>query len=187
MINILERNMFFQFLILTICMAVIMSLSCQGANPPFAPFGSEVTMLDPPDDISISPNDIEPFEVQAIVLNPDGEPLNNVRVIWSLSFAGENSLVQDTNGDGVADSRKLQLVNPRACPQNCLLEPISTWFAFGAFVDSPFPTLTDDRGISKIIILITNPNGDFIADPAVLQASTDSGSVDVVEFSVNVP
>jgi len=185
MINILERNMFFQFLILTICMAVIMGLSCQGANPPFAPFGSTVSMLNPPGDILIPANALEPIEVEAIVLNPDGEPLNAVRAIWSLFVAGENSLVVDTNGDGVPDARALQFVDPSACRQNCLLEPISTWFAFGAFVDSPFPTLTDDRGLSKVIILITNQNGTNVVDPASLQVSTESGSVDVVEFSVN--
>ncbi|MGH7851084.1 MAG: hypothetical protein ACREOP_12370 [Thermodesulfobacteriota bacterium] len=54
----------------------------------------------------------------------------------------------------------------------------------GAFVDSPFETLTDNRGIAFVIILLS---GEDIIDPAFLEASTDSGSVDVVEFSVNVP
>jgi hypothetical protein len=54
----------------------------------------------------------------------------------------------------------------------------------GAFVDSPFETLTDDRGIAFVDILIS---GEDIVDPAFLEASTDSGSVDVVEFTINVP
>jgi len=143
-------------------------------------------MLNPPGDIMIPPNALEPIEVEAQVLNPDGLPLNDVRAVWSLSFAGQNSLVADTNGDGVPDARALQLVNPAACPQNCLLEPISTWFAFGAFVDSPFPTLTDNRGVSNVVILITNQDGTNVIDPASLQVSTESGSVDVVQFTVNV-
>jgi hypothetical protein len=114
-------------------------------------------------------------------------PLNDVRVFWDLSFAGENSLVADTNGDGIPDARALQLVDPTACPRDCQLESISTWFFYGAFVDSPFQTLTDDQGISRVIILITNQNGTNIIDPASLEVSTRSGSVDVVEFSVNVP
>jgi len=157
--------------------------SCGGANPAFAPFGSTITMLQPPGDITIPPNSLEPLRIQAIVLNPDGEPINDVRVFWDLSFAQENSLVVDTNGDGVNDARALQLVNNNACsPQQCLLTPISEWFAMGAFVDSPFDILTDNRGIAFVVILIS---GDRVIDPASLTASTDSGAVDTVEFTVN--
>ena len=174
-------------IVMMIGLSGALNLSCLGENPPFAPFGSEVFLTIAPEDILITPNDIEPVPVQAQVLDPDGEPLNDVRVIWSLSFAGENSFVEDTNGDGLSDARHLQFVNPRACPSNCLNFPISTWFGFGAFVDSPFETLTDDRGISNMVILITNQNGTNIVDPATLTVSTDSGSVDQAEFSVNVP
>jgi hypothetical protein len=157
--------------------------SCGGANPAFAPFGSTITMLQPPGDITIPPNSLEPLRIQAIVLNPEGEPINDVRVFWDLSFAGENSLVVDTNGDGVSDARALQLVNNNACsPQQCLLTPISEWFAMGAFVDSPFDILTDNRGIAFVVILVS---GDVIIDPATLAASTDSGAIEIVTFTVN--
>lgn len=158
-------------------------LSCGGANPAFAPFGSEIQILQPPPDISIPPNSLEPVRVQAIVLNPDGEPINNIRVFWDVSFAGENSLVVDTNGDGVSDARAIQLVNNNACrPQQCLLTPISEWFEMGAFVDSPFDVLTDNRGVAFVVILIS---GDRVIDPATLAASTDSGAIEIVEFTVN--
>ena len=157
-----------------------------GPNPPFAPFGSTVMMLDPPGDITIPPNAFEIIEIEAIVENEDGEPLNGVRVFWSLSFAGASSLCIDTNGDGLPDQRCLQLIDPTACPRDCALETsVSDLFFFNALVDSPFQTLTDDRGISRVEILISNQNGDNIIDPATLEVSTRSGSVDVVQFSVN--
>lgn len=156
---------------------------CGGSNPNFAPFGSTIEILQVPLDINIPPNSLEPMRIQAIVLNPDGEPINDIRVFWDLSFAGENSLVVDTNGDTIADARALQLVNNNACsPQQCLLTPISEWFEMGAFVDSPFDILTDNRGIAFVVILVS---GDRIIDPATLVASTDSGAVDTVEFTVN--
>lgn len=157
--------------------------SCGGANPAFAPFGSEIVILNAPGDISIPPNSLEPLRIQAQVLNPDGEPINNVRVIWELSFANQNSLVVDTNGDGVSDARAIQLVDNDACqPQQCISTPITEWFAQGAFVDSPYDTLTDQRGVAFVVILIT---GDVVIDPASLSASTDSGAIEIVEFSVN--
>lgn len=156
---------------------------CGGSNPAFAPFGSTIQILQPPADINIPPNSLEPMLIQAIVLNPEGEPINDVRVFWDLSFAGENSLVVDTNGDGVSDARAIQLVNNNACsPQQCLLTPISEWFAMGAFVDSPFDVLTDNRGIAFVVILVS---GDVVIDPATLAASTDSGAIEIVEFTVN--
>ncbi|HVY55118.1 MAG TPA: hypothetical protein VHC46_05115, partial [Thermodesulfobacteriota bacterium] len=83
------------------------------------------------------------------------------------------------------DARAVQLFNDDACePKRCALTPITEWFSMGAFVDSPFETLTDDRGIAFVDILIS---GEDIIDPAFLEASTDSGSVDVVEFSINAP
>lgn len=157
--------------------------ACGSADPEFAPFGSRVMVLNPPGDITIPPNSLEPFRVQAIVLGPDGLPLNGVRVRWDLFVASANSMVVDTNGDSVPDSRALQFVDPQACgAQSCLLVPISQWFGLGALVDSPFETLTDDRGIADIIILIS---GNVVVDLATLQASTDSGSVDSQNFAVN--
>jgi hypothetical protein len=165
--------------------SVITGYGC-GSNPPFAPAGSTVTMLDPPGDITIRPNAFEIIEVEAIVENEAGEPLNGVRVFWSLAFAGASSLCFDTNGDGLPDQRCLQLIDPEACPSDCAHVPsVSDLFFYGALVDSPWQTVTDDRGISRVEILISNQNGTNIIDPASLEVSTRSGSVDVVEFSVN--
>jgi len=178
-------KLLFPSIIAVMLTAGVIAVSCGGANPPFAPFGSTVEILDPPGDVGIPNNSLTTLLVQAIVLGPDGEPLNSVRVIWIASFAGQNDLVVDTNGDNVGDARAVQLVNDDACePKRCALTPITEWFAMGAFVDSPFETLTDDRGIAFVDILIS---GEDIIDPAFLEASTDSGSVDVVEFSINVP
>ena len=52
----------------------------------------------------------------------------------------------------------------------------------GAFVDSPFDVLTDNRGVAFVVILIS---GDRVIDPARLAASTDSGAIEIVEFTVN--
>jgi len=167
-----------------ICLFTVGALlySCGGANPAFAPFGSTITILNAPGDISIPPNSLEPLRIQAQVLSPEGEPINNVRVIWELSFASQNSLVVDTNGDGVSDARAIQLVDNNACsPQQCISTPITEWFAMDAFVDSPFDTLTDNRGVAFVVILVS----DITIDPATLAASTDSGAIEIVDFSVN--
>ena len=179
----LIKSVLFQVPTVVIVTFLMLNYGC-GSNPPFAPSDSTVTMLNPPGDILIPPNALEPIEVEAIVENEDGEPLNGVRVFWSLQFSGENSLILDTDGDGLPDARPLQLVDPTACPRDCSLEPISNWFFYGAFVDSPFQTVTDDRGISRIIILITNQNGTN-SGTTTLDVSTRSGSVDVVQFDVN--
>jgi hypothetical protein len=178
-------KLLFPSMIAVMLTAGVIAVSCGGANPPFAPFGSTVEILDPPGDVAIPDNGLTTLLVQAIVTGPDGEPLNSVRVIWIASFAGGNDFVVDTNGDNVPDARALQLVNDDACePKRCALTSITEWFSMGAFVDSPFETLTDDRGIAFVDILIS---GEDIVDPAFLEASTDSGSVDVVEFTINVP
>jgi len=162
---------------------LIIGLSC-GPNPPFAPEGSTVTLVNPLEDITIPPNTLEPTDrIQAFVENPDGNALNDVRVRFSLSFAQQNSLVVDTNGDGVGDARLLQLVDPNKCkPDPCDLTPISQWFQQGAFVDSPYTKLTDNRGVAEMIILIS---GDVTVDPATFEASLGNGSVDSFQFSVN--
>jgi hypothetical protein len=179
------KSILFRLPVAITVMVVISNYGC-GSNPPFAPAGSTVTMLNPPGDITIRANAFEIIEVEAIVENEDGEPLNGVRVFWRLSFAGASSFCIDTNGDGLPDQRCLQLIDPEACPQDCALEQsVSDLFFFGALVDSPWPTVTDDRGISRVEILISNQNGVNIIDPASLEVSTRSGAVDVVEFSVN--
>lgn len=181
-------NIFRKLVLVTIIALVsYSSIGGCGGDPTFAPFGSEVEILTEEIDISIPPNTLEVQRVQAIVTRDDeftGEtiPLNDVVVRWDLSFAGLNSIVVDTDGDGIADARGLQFVNPQGCgQQECTLVPISQWFSLGAFVDSPFETLTDNRGIADILILIS---GDSNVAEATLSASTESGSVDTLEITL---
>lgn len=160
-----------------------------GANPPFAPFGSTVTILDPPANVTIPNNSLTTFLVQALVVNSAGQPLNSVRVIWEATFAGQNDLVVDTNGDTVADARAVQLVNEFACsPNPCSNTPLQDWKMMNAFVDSPYETLTDDRGIAFVEILLSGKDINVLQlNPVTLEASTDSGSVAVVTFTVTGP
>lgn len=180
------RAILSQFPIVIVMAIVVMTGYGCGSNPPFAPAGSTVTILNPPGDITIRPDAFEIIEVEAIVENENSQPLNGVRVFWSLAFAGASSLCFDTNGDGLPDERCLQLIDPEACPRDCALEQsVSDLFFYDALVDSPWQTVTDDRGISRVEILISNQNGTNVIDPTTLQVSTRSGSVDSVEFSVN--
>lgn len=186
--NFFSSTIFRKFILATVIALVSYSAvgGC-GTDPTFAPFGSEVEILTEEIDISIPPNTLEVFRIQAIVTREDEFtdqeiPLNDVLLRWDLFFAGLNSIVIDTDGDGAADARGLQLVNPQGCgQQECTLVPISDWFALGAFVDSPFETLTDNRGIADVLILIS---GDSNVVEATLEASTESGSVDTLEITL---
>ena len=112
----------------------------------------------------------------------DGQPLNGVRVRWDLTFAGLNDIVIDTDGDGISDQRGLQLIDPDACGNiNCQLVPIPVIFANGGFVDSFFETLTDDRGLTTIAVLIS---GQTSVTAATLTASTLSGAIDSVDLDI---
>jgi len=180
------RSILYQLPIAIIMAVIVITNYGCGSNPPFAPAGSTVTILNPPGNITIVPNAFEIVEVEAIVENENGDPLNGVRVFWSLAFAGASSFCLDTNGDLLPDQRCLQLIDPEACPSDCALQPsISDLVFFGALVDSPWQTVTDDRGISRVEILISNQNGENIIDPTTLEISTRSGAVDSDEFSVN--
>ena len=174
---------------------LIVGLSC-GSNPPFAPANATVTFVAPPPDVTIPPNSLNEETVQAFVTKTDASgnivPLNSVRVFFSLSFAGPQDLVEDTNGDGVADAHALQLVNPNGCGNNfcgnnvpsCECTPIEQQVALGAFIPSPFETLTDDRGVATVIILMS---GDFPVNPATLEASLGNGQAVTAQFSVTNP
>lgn len=172
-------------IVLTLVVGLI-AQSCAGSNPPGAPFGSVVEFNIPPSDISLgNPEALEPMSVSARVLDPDGLPTADVEVRFDLSFAGANSRIVDSDGDGDPDARLLQLVDPNGCEE--VSEPCENvdqalWFGFNAFVDSPFFTLTDDDGNAKLIILVS---GSAVADPASLTASSGSADPDVAEFSVN--
>jgi hypothetical protein len=169
-------------IVLTLVVGLI-AQSCGGSNPPFAPFGSEIEILDEIDEITIPPLTLEPVTMEVLVTGPDGLPLNDVRVAFFLSFSGTNSKVVDTDGDGLGDARALQLVDPDECGDvRCELVPIEEWFGFGAFKDSGFEKLTDNRGIADVIILIS---GDNRCIDATLTVSTESGGVDTNDFEVN--
>ena len=167
-----------------VIITLIVGLSC-GPNPPFAPFGSTIEINPAIEDISLEdPLALEPLQVESHVFGPDGLPLNDVRVRFDLSFAEQNSFIVDTNGDELPDARLLQLVDPNKCkPDPCDSTPISQWFQQGAFVDSPYTKLTDNRGVARLIILIS---GSAVADPASLTASLENGDPPAVDdFSVN--
>ena len=168
-----------------IVIMLIVGLSC-GPNPPFAPAGSIVTITNPPGDITIPLNTTTTIPVQAFVTEADGvTPLNDVRVDWDLSFANPQSLVIDTNGDGVGDTPALQLIDPNACGNvNCEDLTIPELFAINPlpFVKSPWHTQADNRGISNVLVLI---NGNVHIQPATIQVSLENGSVAVVTFNVN--
>lgn len=163
-------------------------VSCGPDNPPEAPFGSEIALIPAPGDISLCGEGLEPILVRALVTNEEGEPLSDVVVSFDLSFASENSLLIDTDGNGLPDARALQMVNNGACnPQKCLNTPISQWFGQGAFVDSPYDTLTDDNGVAEVVIIIPgifNQIGGIVIDPATLTVFSGSAVV-TEEFSVN--
>jgi hypothetical protein len=164
----------------------VIGLSCIGSNPPFAPFGSTIEIVNPPGDINIPENTLTTIRVQALVRDPDGLPLNDVRVVWDLSFASPNDLVIDTDGDGLGDTPALQLIDPDACGDvSCDLLTIEELFEFApdAFVKSPFTTKTDNRGVSDVVVLIL---GRVSIEPASLEASLENGSVDGVNFNIEV-
>ncbi|NIP29442.1 MAG: hypothetical protein GTO02_03620 [Candidatus Dadabacteria bacterium] len=163
-----------------------------GSNPPSAPFGSTISLVPAPGDISICGIGLEPLLVRALVTNLDGLPLNGVEVEFFLSFAGEGSILVDTDGNGLPDAQLLQLVDNDACqPENCIATPIPQWFSSGAFVASSFSELTDDNGVAEVVILVPgllnifDDTGQLLgADPATLTVVSGS-SVAIQEFAVN--
>lgn len=178
-------------IVLTLAVGLI-GQSCAGPNPPFAPFGSTVTISNPLGDFFIPPDTLAITQrVQAFVQDPDGNPLNDVRVRFSLSF-GNTDLdnVIDTDGDGLGDEAGLQLVDPDNCiddigvPCDEGVDNFLDLFEFGGTVSSPYTKLSDNRGIAEVFILIS---GDVIIDPAGFEASLDNGSVANFDFGVNVP
>ena len=125
-------------LIFILPIIVFSDLGCgMGPNPPSAPFGSSVNMLNPPAGISIPFDTQAVLQIRALVLSPGGLPLNDVKVEWSLSFANQNDLVFDSDGDGIGDAQVLQLVDPDACgPLDCISVDSALYATLGAFVDS---------------------------------------------------
>jgi hypothetical protein len=166
----------------------VFGLSCIGGNPPHAPFGSGVTIVNPPNDINIGQNDITVTIVEALVTDPDGQPLNDVLVEWRLFGANVNDLLFDTDGDGVPDVGGLQIIDNEACgfPLKCsqieIPELLGNPEYRDAFVDTPFPNITNRFGISEISILIS---GEVAFDPTTLEISLLNGTTDSIQISLN--
>lgn len=164
---------------------------CGGSNPPVAPFGSTITYVPAVSDINLCGIALEPVLFRALVTNPEGSPINDTIVNFDLSFAGENSLIIDTNGNGLPDARLLQMVDNKACsPQDCLNTPIEDWFEQGAFVDSPFETTTNDSGVAEVVVLVPgffnifSDTGQILAAEATMTAFSGS-AVATEDFDVN--
>ena len=162
-----------------------------GPNPPDAPFGSTLTFVPAVDAINLCGIFLEPTLFRVLVQNPAGEPINDTVVNFDLSFANENSLIVDTDGNGLPDARLLQMVDNTACsPLNCLNTPIELWFAQGAFVDSPFETTTDDNGVAQVVVLVPgflnvfNETGQVLAAEATMTAFSGA-QVITEDFDVN--
>lgn len=163
-----------------------------GANPPQAPFGSSLTFIQALEDINICGEGLEPQLFRVLVTNEAGSPLNDVSVNFDLGFASENSLLIDTDGNGIPDARIFQMVDNDACsPNKCLNTPIEEWFASGAFVDSPYETTSNDTGVAEVVIIfpgffnIFSETGQVLgADPTTLFAFSGSNT-ESVEITVN--
>lgn len=167
----------------------LFGLSCMGDNPPQAPFGSTVSIVNPPNDINIPQEAITLEVVEALVTGPEGEPLNDVLVEWRLFGTGVNQLFFDTDGDGVPDVGGLQLIDNGACngtSLKCSQIPIPELLANpdyrDAFVDTPFINTTNDFGVSEISILIS---GEVVFDPTTLEISILNGTTDSVQITLN--
>lgn len=182
--------------ILSIIFVTVISLGIIGGCgtiAPEAPFGSEIELLQAPEDISICTTGIQPVLVRAIVIGPEGFPLNDVAVTFDVTFAGDNSLLYDTDGNGIGDSPLLQLVDNDACDgEECINATIEEIVASGALVTNTFTDISDDNGVAEVVILIPgffnifDDTGQLLgADPATI--SVFSGSADQVseEFGVN--
>lgn len=167
---------------------VVFGLSCVGGNPPQAPFGSTVEIINPSGDISITQNAITVSIVEALVTGPDGEPLNDVLVEWRLFGTNVNDLLFDIDGDGVPDVGGLQIIDNEACGEPLKCSQIEIPELLGnpsfrdAFVDTPFPTITNRFGVSEISLLIS---GEVAFDPTTLEVSLLNGSTANVDISIN--
>jgi len=178
------------FSVAVICFGIVGG--CGGANPPVAPFGSTLTFILGLEDINICGEGLEPDTYQVLVTNAEGSPLNDVLVNFSIGFGSENSFIIDTDGNGVPDARIFQLVDNNACfPNKCTNTPISEWFGMGAFVDSPYPTTSNNSGVAEVVVLfpgffnIFNETGQLLgADPTTLSAFSGSATT-TQEITVN--
>lgn len=164
-----------------------------GTTAPEAPQDSTITLVPGVDDISICTSGLQTRLIRAFVTGPDGFPLNDIAVTFDVSFAGDQSLIIDTDGNGIGDSALLQLVDNDACPgaTGCSGTPISDYVSFGALQDSPFIDITDDNGIAEVVIIIPgffnifDDTGQLLAaDPASIAVFSGSAVI-TDDFGVN--
>jgi len=176
------------FAALMLLATTVFGLSCVGDNPPQAPFGSNVSIINPPNDISIAQDAITLTIIEALVTGPDGQPLNGVLVEWRLFGTNINDLLFDTDGDGVPDVGGLQIINngacglPLKCSQILVTELLGNPAFRDAFVNTPFINITNDFGISEISMLIS---GEVVFDPTTLEISLLNGTTDSIQISIN--
>jgi len=181
------------------CLIVIslgLFVGCSDINEgEIAPDGSTLTFSLGPTGIQSCGTGIEPELYRVVVRNSEGQPLNGVRVTFDLTFAELNSLplVIDINGDGIAETPFIQLIDNNACfPEQCLRTPINQWFEQGAFVFSPVDIVSDNNGVAEIIILysgaftIFERTGIFLRfDPAIIRAFSGTASAQEIELEIN--
>ena len=182
--------------IITVFSLVVISIGivggCGGSNPPEAPFNSTLTFIQAIEDINNCGDGLEPRLFQVVVTDQTGAPLNGVSVNFDLVFGTENSLLIDTDGNGIPDAKIFQMVDNEACsPNKCMNTPIDEWFISGAFVDSPFETITDDTGVAQVVVIfpgffnIFNDTGQLLgADPTTLFAFSGANA-ESIEIGVN--
>ena len=175
------------FTVFILIATTVFGLGC-GENPPQAPFGSTVSIINPPNDISISQKSITLQIIEALVTDPEGQPLNGVLVEWRLFGTNINDFLFDTDGDGVPDVGGLQIIDNEACgpPLKCsqilVTELLGNPAFRDAFVNTPYINITNDFGISEISMLIS---GEVAFDPTTLEISLLNGTTDSVQITLN--
>ncbi len=175
------------FTVFILIATTVFGLGC-GDNPPQAPFGSGVAIINPPNDINIPQESITLQIVEALVTDPEGQPLNGVLVEWRLFGTNINDLLFDTDGDGVPDVGGLQIINngecspPLKCSQITVPELLGNPAFRDAFVNTPYINITNDFGISEISLFIS---GQVVFDPTTLEISLLNGTTDSVQISLN--
>jgi len=177
--------------LITVFSLVVISIGiiggCGGGSE--APFGSTLTFIVFTEDIQLCTDGFEPRLFQVVVTDAEGSPLNDVLMCFDLVFGTENSFLIDTDGNGIGDARLFQMVDNDACsPKKCMNTPIEEWFLSGAFVDSPYETITNNSGVAEVVIIIPgafNIPGQFLAaDPTTLTAFSGANATSL-EITVN--
>jgi len=183
--KLLTKYGFAAFILLV---TTVFGLSCVGGNPPQAPFGSGVSIINPPNDISIPQDAITLQIIEALVTGPNGQPLNGVLVEWRLFGTNINDFLFDTDGDGVPDVGGLQIIDNEACgfPLKCsqilVTELLGNPEFRDAFVNTPFINITNDFGISEISMLIS---GEVSFSPTTLEISLLNGTTASIQITLN--